>query len=195
MEIAEAQQGFFTALQAKEAGFTEQAQSYHVKMGNWTRVHRGIYKLTFYPMSEHPELMVWYLWAHDRDGKPEGVFSHETALGIHGLSDLLPSRLHMTVPLAFGRVSIPSDLVLHRGEVPSEDLQFIYGVAVTRPIRTILDLLRADTVPWDLLRQALRQAIKEGRITKSGLQLTGEKLDDPDLLRQLYRLVVEVSSW
>lgn len=195
MEVAEAQQGFFTALQAKEAGFSEQAQAYHVKMGNWMRVHRGIYRLTFYPMVDRPELMVWYLWAHDRDGKPEGVYSHETAMGIHGLSDLLPSKLHITVSPTFGRVNIPDDLVLHRGEVSPDDVEFVYGVPVTRPVRTLLDLLKADTVAWDLLRQALRQGLKEGRITKADLQRAGEKLDSPEVLRQLYRLVVEVSSW
>src|ERR1035441_2457066 len=44
-EIAEAQQGFFTTKQAKAAGFAENTHSYHVKVGNWIREYRGIYRL------------------------------------------------------------------------------------------------------------------------------------------------------
>ena len=47
--IAEAQQGFFTAKQAKAVGYFEESMVYHVKAGNWIRDHRGIYRLSKYP--------------------------------------------------------------------------------------------------------------------------------------------------
>src|SRR5579871_759702 len=43
-EIAESQQGYFTAKQAKAAGFAEKTHPYHVQVGNWIREYRGIYR-------------------------------------------------------------------------------------------------------------------------------------------------------
>ena len=44
-EIAEGQQGYFTAKQAADAGYQLGSQAYHVKSENWVRVERGIYRL------------------------------------------------------------------------------------------------------------------------------------------------------
>ena len=67
-EIAEAQQGFFTTKQAKAAGFAENTHPYHVRVGNWIREHRGIYRLANFPQTERPDLMLWSLWSKNRPG-------------------------------------------------------------------------------------------------------------------------------
>jgi len=51
-EFAEQQQGYFTAKQAKAAGFGENTHPYHVQAGNWTREHRGFYRLALFPFQE-----------------------------------------------------------------------------------------------------------------------------------------------
>jgi predicted transcriptional regulator of viral defense system len=94
-EIAESQQGFFTTKQAKTAGYLEEAHVYHVKVGNWQRERRGIYRLVQFPPTERPDLVLWHLWSRNREDTPQGVFSHQTALGIFELSDINPSALHM----------------------------------------------------------------------------------------------------
>ena len=66
-EIAEGQQGFFTAKQAKAAGFAENTHPYHVQVGNWIREHRGIYRLALFPPPQHPDLAKWALWSKNRD--------------------------------------------------------------------------------------------------------------------------------
>src|SRR5690348_12428392 len=104
-QIAEPQFGFFTAKQAKEAGYDESKHAYHVRAGNWIREHRGIYRLRSFPVPERPDLMLWSLWSRNREGVPQGVYSHDTALALHDLSDINPSKLHMTVPKAFRRTS------------------------------------------------------------------------------------------
>jgi hypothetical protein len=58
-EIAQGQEGFFTAKQAKAAGFAESTRPYHVRVGNWIREHRGIYRLALFPIVEHPDLVKW----------------------------------------------------------------------------------------------------------------------------------------
>lgn len=54
--IAESQDGYFTMAQALEAGFARSTHSYHVRMGNWLREHRGIYRLRQYPRSGNEQL-------------------------------------------------------------------------------------------------------------------------------------------
>ena len=189
-EIAEGQQGFFTAKQAKSAGFAENTHPYHVQVGNWTREHRGIYRLALFPPTEHPDLVKWALWSKNRDEVMEGVYSHQTALSLYELSDLNPAKLHMTVPTHFRRNSeIPAILVLHYADLENEDLQTAQGFKYTRPLQTILDLIEADNVERAFLRQALRQALHRGLIRR--LEVKRVKLSPPaqrvfqDLLRQV----------
>src|SRR5437879_733252 len=93
-EVAEQQQGFFTTKQAKAAGFAENTHPYHVQVGNWVREHRGIYRLTLFPTTDRPELVLWALWSRNRNEEVERVYSHHTALSLYDLSDLNPSKLH-----------------------------------------------------------------------------------------------------
>ncbi len=87
-QIAGAHEGFFTAKQAKAAGFAENTHPYHVHVGNWIREHRGIYRLALFPNAEHPDLVKWALWSKNRNEETEGVYSHQTALSLYELSDL-----------------------------------------------------------------------------------------------------------
>ena len=189
-EIAEAQEGFFTTKQAKAAGFAENTHPYHVQVGNWIREHRGIYRLALFPVAEHPDLVKWALWSRNRNEVTEGVYSHQTALSLYELSDLNPAKLHMTVPTHFRRNSaIPGILVLHFADLADDDVQTAQGFKRTRPLRTILDLIEADTVERAFLRQALRQALERGLINRR--QFKSVKLSVPaqrvfeDLLRRV----------
>jgi predicted transcriptional regulator of viral defense system len=166
-EIAEQQQGFFTTKQAKAAGFAENTHPYHVQVGNWIREYRGIYRLALFPATDRPDLILWALWSRNRNEKVEGVYSHQTALSLYELSDLNPAKLHMTVPTGFRRNSdIPGILVLHYADLPESDVQAAQGFKFTRPLRTILDLIEAGTVERNFIRQALKQALDRGLITR-----------------------------
>ena len=178
-ETAEAQQGFFTTKQAKAAGFAENTHPYHVQVGNWVREHRGIYRLAQFPQADRPDLVLWSLWSKNRNQETEGIYSHQTALSLHDLSDLNPFQLHMTVPTHFRRNSeIPGILVLHYADLPADDVERAQGFKFTRPLRTILDLVEADTVERSFIRQALRQALQRGLITRQ--QIRTAQLADPE---------------
>ena len=170
-EIAEKQQGFFTTKQAKAAGFAENTHPYHVQVRNWIREHRGIYRLALFPTADRPDLVLWALWSRHRNEEVEGVYSHHTALSLYDLSDLNPAKLQMTVPTDFRRNSdIPSILVLHYADLPDSDVQTAQGFKFTRPLRTILDLIEAGTVERNLIRQALRQSVDRGLITRQQIR-------------------------
>src|ERR1700687_123623 len=189
-EIAEDQQGFFTTKEAKAAGFAENTHPYHVQAGNWIREHRGIYRLASFPRGERPDLMLWSLWSRNRGEAAQGVYSHQTALSLHDLSDVMPAKLHMTVPRSFRRNSeIPHVLVLHFADLPQSDIGVAHGVRVTRPIRTILDVLEGGEVPPATLRQALREALQRGLIRRSEIAEARKLLAGSKHLRTFFQKV------
>jgi predicted transcriptional regulator of viral defense system len=177
-DLAEQQQGFFTTKQAKAAGFAENTHPYHVQAGNWIREHRGIYRLALFPAADRPDLVLWSLWSRNRKEEIEGIYSHQTALSLYDLSDLNPAKLHMTVPENFRRNSdVPGIVALHYRDLPKSDIQIGPGYKYTRPLRTILDLIEAGTVERTFIRQALRQAVDRGLITRQ--QIRNAHLGDP----------------
>ena len=170
-QIASEQDGFFTTKQAISAGYDTNSHPYHVKTGNWTREHRSIYRLANYPIGDRPDLMLWYLWSRNRNEEPQGIYSHETSLAIHDLTDLNPSKLHMTVPNNFRRNSrIPDVLVLYYSNISPTETDQVYGVKTTNAMRTIIDIIMKGYFSEDILIQAIKEATNRGAITKSALE-------------------------
>ena len=169
-EIAETQQGFFTAKQAAEAGFIKTNHSYHVKIGSWIREGRGIYRLRNFPATPASQLIAHALWTRNRQDDPEGVYSHETALAIHELSDVMPAKLHMTVPTTFRRFAKPPKiLTLHFANLDQTDIEEKRGFKVTRPIKTILDLMASESVSHDIIEQAFAEGVIRGMISQKDI--------------------------
>ena len=189
-EMAEGQQGFFTTKQAKAAGFAENTHPYHVQVGNWIREHRGIYRLASFPRGDRPDLMLWSLWSRNRGETAQGVYSHQTALSLHDLSDVMPSKLHMIVPRSFRRNSeIPRVLVLHFADLPQSHIGVVHGVRVTRPMQTILDLLEGGEVPPATLQRALCEGLQRGLVRRSEIAEARKHLGDSKQLRTLFQKV------
>jgi predicted transcriptional regulator of viral defense system len=164
-EIAEEQQGYFTAKQAADAGYQLGSQAHHVKSGNWVRVERGIYRLARFPQSAEEQMVIYALWSRNRAGDPQGVYSHQTALSLHELSDVNPAKLHLTVPARFRRRAKPPKILeLHCGILAEEDIEQRQGFAVTRPLRTIADLVVVESVSRNTIEQALTEGRQRGLI-------------------------------
>jgi len=164
-EIVEEQQGYFTAKQAAEVGYRLGSQAHHVKAGNWLRVERGIYRLARFPRSMEEQYVIYSLWSRNRAGEPAGVYSHETALSIHELSDANPAKLHMTVSPSFRRTaSTPKVLSLHRAHLDRSELEQRQGFAVTKAIRAVADVAAAGK--QEFAEQALREGTKRGIVTR-----------------------------
>jgi len=160
------QQGLFTTRQAAEAGYSPQLLIHHVRVGNVARLQRGIYRLVHFPSSEHEELVRVWLWS-----EREGVMSHRTALSLHGLSDVLPAEIDLTVPSAWRRRRLrrPGDVALHFADVTPEDRGWFGAVPVTTPLRTLHDCAEAALSP-EHLTQAVRQALRRGLVERAQLQ-------------------------
>lgn len=162
-ETAAAQAGLFTTKQAAEAGYSPQLLVHHLHTGKVARVRRGLYRLVHFPAGEHEELVAAWLWSEQ-----EGVVSHQSALALHGLSDVLPARIHLTLPAAWRRrrFRVPLDTVLHHADVPPEDRSWFGAVPTTAPRRSLSDCAK-DALAPDLLRQAALQALRRGLVTKA----------------------------
>jgi predicted transcriptional regulator of viral defense system len=170
--IADSQQGYFTAKQAIAAGYVDAIHPYHVKSGSWIRIQRGIYRLAKYPHTPDSSYVIWSLWSRNRNGVPQGVYSHETSLSMFDLSDANPSKLHLTVPPGFRRHSkVPAVLVLHKGNLSSNDIQQREGYSVTRPARTLHDLLTEGITSDDIIRDALREALSRGLLLRKECEI------------------------
>ncbi len=165
-EIASTQEGLFTSEQAAEAGISPQLLRHHVLGGRIRRVRRGIYRLTHFPPGEHEDLVELWLWS----GRV-GVFSHETALSLHELSDALPAQVHLTFPESWRarRLRVPEGLVLHYADVPEDQRGWVGPVAVTTPLRTVLDCAR-DAAQPDLVQQAIREGVERGLFNNTGVR-------------------------
>lgn len=190
--VAEAQQGYFTAKQAAVAGFDPRNHPYHIKAGNWIKERRAIYRLSRFPPPDRPDLVLWSLWSMGRKEPTAGTFSHETALAIYELSDAMPAKLHMTVPAGFRRMApTPKGLVLHRGVLEKSDLELRQGYQVTKPLRTLADLVEEGRLSPDLLRQAAREALDRGLVRLSAVREADHL--SPESRKALETLLKEVS--
>lgn len=166
-EIASSQQGYFTSAQAVEAGYEDSNHVYHVKQGHWIREIRGVYRLVKFPESSEAQYVLWSLWSRDRKGHIQGIYSHETALSIYDISDVMPSKLHMTVPKKFRRsTKIPQILVLHKADLSKNDFVQKQGYRVTSPFRTVLDIIADETLEENIIQQAVNQFRAKGMILK-----------------------------
>jgi len=164
-ETAAAQGGLFTTKQAAEGGYSPQLLVHHVHSGKMSRVQRGIYRLVHFPAGAHEELVTAWLWS-DR----AGVLSHQTALALLGLSDILPAHVHVTLPTAWSkrRFRVPLDVVLHHADVAAEERAWFGPVPITSPRRTLVDCANAALSP-EVLRQATQQALRRGLVARDEL--------------------------
>ena len=161
------QGGYFTAKQARQAGYGYAHLDYHVASGNFERVGHGLYRLAGLPPGESDDLVRLSLWSRDRADRPQAVVSHESALVLHELTELLPGAVHLTVPPGF-RKGAPAGCVLHRGRLSLADVEERAGFRVTTPLRSLLDAA-AGSVSEEQLGKAVAEALRRGLVRKGRL--------------------------
>lgn len=173
--LATRQSGYFTAAQAVKTGYSYSAQKYHAHRGNWLKIDRGIYRLPEWPPGEHDSLIRWSLWARGK-----AVVSHDTALGVHQLSDVSPAVVHLTVPPNF-RPTAPG-VRLHHGQLPPEDVLDRQGFRVTTPLRTLFDIASGH-LDVEHLATAITDALETGLITRRQLLVRADSFGEHAALR------------
>ena len=163
--IAEAQLGYFSTAQARDAGVNPIRLLQLVKSEDIERVSRGVYRLTRFPISPLGQYMEATLWPQVRRPDMWAVLSHESALALYELSDASPSKVHITLPItARIRRAVPKHLTLHRAALEVRDVKIVEGIRVTTPERTIRDV-HANHIGGALVRQAITDGRRTGQLT------------------------------
>ena len=160
--LAALQRGYFTTAQAGAHGLSRRALPRRASNGQIEHVAYGLWRLTHWPIGPDDELYALQALA------PFGTFSHETALLLHGLSDLIPSAIHLTIPES-SRLSRRSGVRLHRSRTGAERERVLRdGLWVSTPVRALLDSARIGSDP-DQLIEAARQAQSRGLLSAADL--------------------------
>lgn len=164
--LAYSQEGLFTARQAQERGYSAQLLAHHARTGRFARVRHGLYRLSDYPTGEHEGIRAaWLALGMDR-----AIVSHESALVLHELSDVLPDTVHLLVSREHRGIRPPAGVTLHTATtpIPDDEITTRNGIRVSTPSRAIADAAGSGTAP-EQIQMAIRQALQQGRATPSKL--------------------------
>src|SRR5260370_20055264 len=159
--LAEPQAGSLNARQAAKAGFSWERLTEYSKNGRFQRVAHGIYRLAQFPPSRFEDLFVAWLKCG-----PKSAISHESALALYDLSDVLPAEVHVTVPRTASRRR--TGIRLHTNRLRPSDVTKREGLPVTSVPRTIADVARAG-LSEDHVANSIRDALQRGLTAKQAL--------------------------
>lgn len=160
-DLVEPQAGYFTTAQAAKAGVSKQVLYRRARHGDIDHVRYGLYRLRRFPAHPFEDVVAACLWVGG-----DSAASHETALAVHGISDAMPSAIHVTVPRQFrGR---QDGVVIHHADLPDADRTRVNAVPVTTIARTLQDV--AATSDPALVEQAVAQAVARGTLSRRQLR-------------------------
>lgn len=173
-DLASEQHGYFTTAQAARCGYAPNVLVHHAKRGTFQRVHHGVYRFRDFPFSPREDVVAGWLAV----GRDEAVVSHESALDLWDLSDVVPDAVHMTVPRARRSLARrpPPGVIVHTTtrQWDSGDVRRNEGIRVTSPERTILDAAEAGTQP-EQIEMAIEHALRRGWLDARHLQASARK--------------------
>ena len=174
VELAAERHGYVTTRDAREIGVDPVQLRLLAARGRLERAGRGVYRVPVLPRGEHDDLAAAVSWALGR-----GVISHESALALHALADVNPSRIHLTVPRDNHPRAAGAELYrLHRRDLDATDITSVDAIPVTTVARTIKDCLNTGTDPYQL-RAAIDRAEAEGTLRRAPAAELRAALDEP----------------
>lgn len=129
-----------------------------VHRGTLDRLAHGVYRFPKYPVGEHFQKMLAVLWTR----VPEVALSHETALDLYGISDVNPSRIHVTVAKRrrFRRAD-GQEYVVHFEDLDPGQIGWWNEIPTVKPATAIAQCISHGT-PIYLLRQAIERGHSQG---------------------------------
>ena len=178
--IATDQDGFFTTEQAHSCGYSDRLLSYHTRTGRFERSRRGVYRLHRFPTGMDASIESAVLAI----GKDLAVVSHESALALHDLADVIPHTVHLTVPRTHRYLRSDRDIQLHTANLKPTDIMRFPDkfFRVTTVARSIVDAAR-DLVGLEQIEMATQQALQ--RQVASPQELVSAALNTDQYVRSI----------
>jgi len=168
-ELAAGQAGCFTAVQARELGYSARSLVHHVSAGHVDRLSRGFYRLVGVPASSHEDVVAAWL----RFASRGGVVSHDTALALYELAPSRSHEIHLTLPRERRprTAQTTAAVTLHTTTVPlrREEITSRFGVQVTAPARTVADVADLGADP-SVVVEATSRALATGLLSANELR-------------------------
>ena len=183
--IAEPQAGYFTTAQAAAAGVDRKRLARYAVAGRLERIRRSIYRLVPFPRSPHEDLFVAWL-----ETGPDSVISHDSALALFELSDVLPAAIHVTVPPTASRRH--PGLRLHTNQISPQEITRYDALPVTTVARTIADVT-LNGLADELVEQAVQEAVRNGLATPA-LLIAAAEPRGPRVTRIIRRALERMGS-
>ena len=155
-EILKNNNGIVTTTQITEAGIPRRCLSSLVDSGVIYRVDRGIYAL---PETWEDELFfMQYRFS-------KGVFSHETALYLHGMTDRTPIRYTITFPFGYNTSSVKKKNIIAKSS--SKDTYELGIITMSSPAGNPINVYDIERTLCDIVKgrhrsdiQVINQAMK-----------------------------------
>ena len=165
--VAADQGGYFTAKQAQSCHISRRMLTHHARTGRYERIRHGLYRLRDFPPSAHEDVLAGWLGV----GADRGVVSHESALALYDLTDVIPSAVHVTVPRARRWLVPRQRVVLHTMTQPlaADEVMRQDGIRLTAPARTLFDVAESGTAPEQVIR-GVRTALARGLVVANQLR-------------------------
>ncbi len=161
-KIISKNKGYVTAKEVTEAGIPRRCLTKLVESGKILKAKRGIYVL--------PD--VWedeFYFLQYRFSK--GIFSHETALYLHGMTDRTPISFTMTFPFGYNTGSAKK-----QGVIPKVCTAEVYSLGIMEiasPSGNIINAYDVERTLCDMVKethhadiQVINQAMKEYAVSK-----------------------------
>jgi predicted transcriptional regulator of viral defense system len=166
-EIAEDQGGYFSLSQAESVGIRRNQIYRDVERSKIERVYPGVYRLALFPANQYEEIYAAVVSIGE-----EAIVCFETALYVYGLSDIIPSEIHIIVPRSSSRRR--THIKMHTNQLDDQDITSFEGFRITTVARTLVDVL-ATHVSLDQVELAITQAISRGLTTPDELLIQAKK--------------------
>lgn len=167
--LASEQAGHFTTAQAAEYAVSPALLSYHTATGTLRRVYPGVYRFRDYPSSSRELVVAAWLAV----GKDSAVVSHESALDLWDLTDLIPDAVHLTVPRSRRNLPKLPGVRIHTTTLPlrkADVRKTLDSIRLTSPQRTLLDVATLGADPSQVVL-GIRQARSRGWIDESTFEV------------------------
>ena len=174
------QYGWFTAAQARTHDVSRQLLDHHARQGRFERVRRGLYRVRGFPRGEHDDMREKWMAM----GRERAVLSHESALALLDLSDVVPDAVHLLVSRRHRGLRRPPGVALHT-RPDDEHAQTVWrsGLPLTAPARTLIDV--ADRIQPEQAAMAVAQALSRGLVTARQLEAEAARRHKEQLLHDL----------
>jgi predicted transcriptional regulator of viral defense system len=162
---------------------------HHINTGRIIRVYRGVYRFRDFPDTPREEVAAAWLAV----GRDHAAVSHESALDLLDLTDVIPNAIEFTVPRSRRYLKVPAGITVHTSTRPvsQRDITYPEGIPTTSPARTIADVAEAGTSE-EHVEAAVAEALERG--TTSVRHLRAAAADRSDRVQRAVDRAIETAS-